>query len=82
MRHVAIHLFKTQQTLEVKDSEADEVVVMAYINGPHFLQSINHIDKTMKDAQDARNCLTQMRTYVNTNICSVARFIRILDANR
>jgi hypothetical protein len=71
---------------EVKDAEADEAlrtfnVVMAYINGPNFQQSINHIDKTIKDAQDARNCLTQMRTYVNTNIDKSIKFQNSIEEN-
>ena len=86
LRHVAIHQLKTQQTLEIKDAEADEAlrtfnIVMAYINGPNFQQSINHIDKTIKDAQDARNCLTQMRTYVNTNIDKSIKFQNSIEEN-
>lgn len=68
LRQVAVHLFKTQQTLEIKDAETDEAVktfnvVMAYINGPKFQQSINHTDRTIKDAQEARNCLTHENIY-------------------
>jgi hypothetical protein len=86
LRHVAIHLFKTQQTCEVKDAEDDEAlrtfnVMMAYINGPNFQQSINHIDKTIKDAQESRNCLTQMRTYVNTYIDKSIKFQNSIEEN-
>lgn len=73
MRNVAIHLSKTKQILETKEAETDEAVrtfniLMAYINGPNFQQAISHIDKTIKDAQEARNCLTDMRTYLNTKM--------------
>jgi intergrase/recombinase len=86
LRQVAIHLLKTQQTLEIKDAETDEAVktfnvVMAYINGPNFQQSINHIDRTIKDAQEARNCLTQMRTYINTNIDKSIKFQNSIEEN-
>jgi|GEM_PF-1050972 len=54
---------------------------MAFINGPNFQQSINHIDRTIKDAQEARNCLTQMRTYINTNIDKSIKFQNSIEEN-
>jgi hypothetical protein len=86
LRQVAIHVLKTQQTLEIKDAETDEAVktfnvVMKYINGPNFQQSINHMDMAIKDAQEARNCLTQMRTYINTNIDKSIKFQNSIEEN-
>ena len=86
LRQVAIHLFDTQQTLDLKDAETDEAIktfnlLMTYINGPNFQQTISHIDKTIKDAQDARNCLTIMRAYVNTNIDKSIKFQNSIEEN-
>jgi hypothetical protein len=86
LRQVAIHLFETQQTLDMKDAETDEAMkafklLMMYINGPNFQQTISHIDKTIKDAQDTRSCLTQIRTYVNTNIDKSIKFQNSIEEN-
>jgi hypothetical protein len=54
---------------------------MAYINGPHFQQSISHIDKSIKDAQEARNCLTTMRTYINTSIDKSIKYQNSIEEN-
>jgi hypothetical protein len=70
----------------MKDAETDEAMkafklLMMYINGPNFQQTVSHIDKTIKEAQDTRNCLTQIRTYVNTNIDKSIKFQNSIEEN-
>jgi hypothetical protein len=67
LRHVAIHLFETQQTLKMKEEETDDVLkafktLVAYINGNDFQQSISHIDNAIKGAQETIGLLSQLRS--------------------
>jgi len=56
-------------------------LLMMYINGPNFQQTVSYIDKTIKEAQDTRNCLTQIRAYVNTNIDKSIKFQNSIEEN-
>jgi hypothetical protein len=73
LRYMAIHLFETQQTLKMKDEQTDEIqkkfkILMAYINGPEIQQSLGYIDSAIKETQETRNHLNQIRSYINRQI--------------
>ena len=86
LRHVAIHLFETQQILKIKDEETDEAIntfkiLVAYINGREFQQGICYIDNAIKDAEATRNHLNQIRAYINTNIDKSVKLQNSVEEN-
>jgi hypothetical protein len=86
LRHVAIHLFETQQTLKMKDEETGDAIkafkiLVAYINGHDFQQSISHIDNAIKGAQETIGLLSQLRSYVNTHIDKSVKSQNTIEEN-